>query len=99
MPPPEPPMQHALALVFFLALGTVVGAPAAQAAQTWRYVFVNDKLGTPGHQVVEQADDGSFTVSYVYKNNGRGPEQTEHYRVADDGSFSEYHVTGSTTMG
>ena len=92
-------MQHALALVLSLAFGATVAAPAAQAAQTWRYVFINDNLGTPGRQVVEQGDDGSVTVNYLYKNNGRGPEQTEHYRVADDGSFSEYHVTGLTTMG
>ena len=92
-------MQHALALVLTLALGATLGAPSAYAAQTWRYVFINDNIGTPGHQVVEQGDDGSVTVSYIYKNNGRGPEQIEHYRVADDGSFSEYHVTGLTTMG
>ncbi|MEP6873526.1 MAG: amidohydrolase family protein [Burkholderiales bacterium] len=91
-------MKHALALVLALALGSTVGALRVHAAQTWRYVFINDNLGTPGRQVVEQGDDGLVTVNYVYKNNGRGPEQTERYRVADDGSFSEYHVTGLTTM-
>jgi Amidohydrolase family len=92
-------MKHPLALALALALGITVGAPRARAAETWRYVFINDNLGTPGRQVVEQADDGLVTVTYIYKNNGRGPEQTERYRVADDGTFSEYHVTGLTTMG
>lgn len=92
-------MNHALVFALILALGTLAGPPGASAAQTLRYVFVNDNLGTPGRQVVEQGDDGLVTVSYVYKNNGRGPEQTERYRVAADGTFSEYHVTGLTTMG
>jgi Amidohydrolase family len=92
-------MKHALTLALALVLGITGVAPAAQAAQTLRYVFINDNLGTPGRQVVEQADDGLVTVTYIYKNNGRGPEQTERYRLADDGTFSEYHVTGLTEMG
>lgn len=82
-----------------LALASVCGFAPARAADTIRYVAVSDTLGTPGRQVVERGDDGWFRVSYVYKNNGRGPEVTERFRLAPDGSFSEYHVTGTATLG
>ena len=74
-------------------------ATAASAAETVTYTFVNDQIGTPGRQVVERSDDGLYTVSFIYKNNGRGPEFTERYRLAPDGSFTQYHVTGTSTMG
>ena len=74
-------------------------AAATPAAETVTYTFVNDQIGTPGRQVVERSDDGLYTVSYVYKNNGRGPEFSERYRLAPEGGFSEYHLTGTSTMG
>ncbi len=84
-----------------LALALLLGCTAAslQAAQTTRYVYLNDNIGTPGRQVVEEGDDGWVTVTHLYRNNGRGPEQTERFRLAADGTFSEYHVTGKMTMG
>jgi hypothetical protein len=90
-------MKLLVSLALLFGLGVV--APSAHAAQTTRYVFINDNLGTPGRQVVEEGDDGWVTVTYSYKNNGRGPETTERYRLAADGTFSEYHVTGKATMG
>ena len=88
-----------LTLALALALGAIGAASCAWAAETVRYVYLNDNIGTPGRQVVEQGDDGWVTVTHIYKNNGRGPEQTERFRLAADGTFSEYHVTGRATMG
>lgn len=76
-----------------------LAAAGASAAETLTYSFVNDTIGNPGRQVVERSDDGLYTVTYSYKNNGRGPEFSERYRLAPDGSFTEYHVTGTSTMG
>jgi imidazolonepropionase-like amidohydrolase len=89
------------ALLRTILLALLLGgtAAASHAAQTIRYVYLNDNIGTPGRQVVEEGDDGWVTVTHVYKNNGRGPEQTERFRLAADGTFSEYHVTGTSTMG
>jgi Amidohydrolase family len=84
-----------LALVLVLGGGTL----PSHAAQTIRYVYVNDNIGTPGFQVVDEGDDGWVTVTHSYKNNGRGPEQTERFRLAADGTFSEYHVSGAQTLG
>ena len=94
-------LSKAAALTLALALTSSLGfgPPAAQAAQTTRYIYVNDNLPEPGRQTVEQADDGLVTVTYFYKNNGRGPELTERFRLAADGTFSEYHVVGNSTMG
>ena len=97
MPAHSSPFGCCSHLVLAAALGAV--GVATQAAETVRYVVVNDTLGTPGRQVVERSDDGLYTVSFIYKNNGRGPETTERFRLAADGSFSEYHVTGTATMG
>ena len=85
-----------------ITLGTIAAlgfAGATLAAETVSYVFVNDKIGTPGTQTVERSDDGLFTVKFIYKNNGRGPELIERFRLASDGSYSEYHVTGTSTYG
>ena len=90
-------MRILLSLTLALALSGT--AAASHAAQTIRYVYLNDNIGTPGRQVVEQGDDGWVTVTHIYKNNGRGPEQTERFRLAADGTFSEYHVSGRQTMG
>ena len=92
--------EHPITPQFVMHLGYAAGKVlASSGAQTWRCVFINDNIGAPGSQIVEQGDDGVVTVRYVYKNNGRGPEQNERLRIADDGGFSEYHVTGLTTMG
>jgi len=89
-------MKRLTALVAVAALGI---AGTAAAGETVSYVFVNDRIGSPGSQSVERSDDGVFTVKFVYKNNGRGPELVERFRLASDGSFSEYHVTGTSTFG
>ena len=91
----------ALALVPTLVLALLLGGAVASshAAQTIRYVYLNDNIGMPGSQVVEEGDDGWVTVTHIYKNNGRGPEQTERFRLAADGTFSEYHVTGRAMLG
>jgi len=75
------------------------GLGVAMAGETVSYVFLNDRIGNPGSQIVERSDDGVFSVKFIYKNNGRGPELTERFRLAPDGSFSEYHVTGASTFG
>ena len=93
------PTQAAASLALAILAGLPFATSRAEAAQSTRYVYVNDNIGTPGEQLVEQADDGLFTVTFRYKNNGRGPELTERFRLAPDGTFSEYHVEGLSEMG
>lgn len=89
-----------LPLAVAAAAPVLAGLPFAtsptDAAQATRYV--NDNIGTPGQQLVEETDDGLFTVICRYRNNGRGHELTDRFRLALDGTFSEYHVEGLSTM-
>ena len=87
-----------LVLLASVAVAAICAPPAART-QTLSYVFVNDRIGAPGSQTVERADDGAYVVKFIYKNNGRGPELVERFRLAADGTFSEYHVTGTSTFG
>ncbi|MBC7480527.1 MAG: hypothetical protein H7337_01090 [Rhizobacter sp.] len=90
-----------LALAVAAAAPVLAGLPfatsPAEAAQATRYVYVNDNIGTPGQQLVEETDDGLFTVICRYRNNGRGPELNDRFRLAPDGTFSEYHVESLST--